>query len=90
MQESQKVRFKHAVEEEVKKEAMRPLSQTSPMKDASEQSSIVVIPPSFSSRFTRFKEEEEEREILEMFHKIEKLNGNEKICMGENTSAILQ
>ena len=36
LQESQRVGFNHAVEEEFEKEGMRPQPQTSPMKESSE------------------------------------------------------
>ena len=69
---------------------MRSQSQTSSTKESSEQPPTVVIHISFPNQFTRSNEEEEEREILKMFHKFEELNCNEKICMEENASAVMQ
>ena len=91
LQEFQNVGFKHTVEEEAEKEGMRSQSQTSSTKKSNEQPSTVVIHPSFPDQFTRSnEEEEEEREILKMFHKFEKPNCSEKICMEKNASAVQQ
>ena len=53
------------------------------MKESSEESPTMVIPSPFPNRFAWSKKEEEEREILKMFHNVEKLNGNDKVYKGK-------
>ncbi|KAJ9159160.1 hypothetical protein P3X46_024685 [Hevea brasiliensis] len=49
-----------------------------------------VLPP-FPCRLAKNKKEEQEKEILETFRKVErKLRNNEKISVGENVSALIQ
>ncbi|KAJ9189783.1 hypothetical protein P3X46_001037 [Hevea brasiliensis] len=49
-----------------------------------------VLPP-FPCRLAKTKKEEQEKEILETFRKVDrKLRNNEKIIVGENVSALIQ
>ncbi|KAJ9182699.1 hypothetical protein P3X46_006662 [Hevea brasiliensis] len=49
-----------------------------------------ILPP-FPCRLAKNKKEEQEKEILETFRKVErKLRNNEKISVGENVSALIQ
>ncbi|XP_021631795.1 uncharacterized protein LOC110629191 [Manihot esculenta] len=51
----------------------------------------VIIQPPFPKRLIKFKKDEDEKEPLELFSKIEKkLVGNERTSVGENISIVSQ
>ncbi|XP_031274922.1 uncharacterized protein LOC116133348 [Pistacia vera] len=101
------------IEDEIEKEEATTESKVIPNPSIQLQSNILPFP----SKFTKSKKEEKDKEILEMFCKVEvniplmdaikqvpryakflkelctnkrKLNGDEKIIMGENVSAVFQ
>ncbi|KAH9741368.1 Endonuclease [Citrus sinensis] len=77
------------VEDELEKNELMPKSQDAQPTRA--KPLPIVIPPPFPSRFAKFKKEEQEKDILETFRKVErKLRGDERVHMGENVSAVLQ
>ena len=68
--EQPKVASKPEIEKELEKEVAVP--QANKSKESSrEQPKSIVIPPPFPSRFAKSKKEEEEKEILETFRKVE-------------------
>ncbi|XP_052181983.1 uncharacterized protein LOC127794775 [Diospyros lotus] len=83
--------------EESEKEVV-PQPQTDKPKGLNiEQPKALVTNPPFPTRLNKSEKEEEGKEMLETFHKIEelctnkrKLKGNEKVSMGKNVSAVLQ
>ncbi|XP_071727156.1 uncharacterized protein [Rutidosis leptorrhynchoides] len=113
-------RLNEPSDRELKKELISEglMSQKVPTETASKHvQDEIVIPPPFPARFAKSKKEQEARELLETFRKVEiniplldaikqipryakflkelctskrKLQGNEKVQMGENVSAMFQ
>ncbi|XP_021596633.1 uncharacterized protein LOC110603239 [Manihot esculenta] len=81
----------HDKSAELETESIVPKSDSkSTPTPASTELDTCIIKPSFPERLAKSKKEKEENEILERFHKVEKLVGYQKICVDENISVVFQ
>ncbi|GJT13318.1 DNA-directed DNA polymerase [Tanacetum coccineum] len=78
---------KHDLEKEIVKEGST--SQNDQPQETNNLQDEIKILPLFPGRFAMSRKQEQEKEVLETFRKVE-LKGNEKVLLGENVSAMIQ